>query len=168
MNKKRKAIFLDRDGVINKNRDDYVKSVDELEIFPKIGHSIKKLNENNFLIIIITNQSAINRGYTTYQKVDQIHNFIKHQIGKVGAIIDEIYICPHKPDELCKCRKPKTGLLLKAIRELKIDPKSSWMIGDSDSDIEAGVSIGCKTIKIEGSMDLAKATNIILDFSYEN
>jgi len=163
MNKKRKAIFLDRDGVLNKKRDDHVKSVDELDIFPNIGKSIKKFNENNFLVVIITNQSAINRELTTSQKVHEIHQTIKNQIRKNNAIIDGIYVCPHTPYELCQCRKPKPGLLLKAINELGIDPKLSWMIGDSNSDILAGRHVGCKTIKIDGTVDLAKATRIILN-----
>lgn len=168
MIKKRKAIFLDRDGVINKNRINYVKSVDELEIFPQVSHSIKKFNENNFLVVIVTNQSAINRGLTTYYKVRQIHHVIKRQIKKDGAVINKFYFCPHKPDDNCDCRKPKPGLLLRAIKELKIDPTSSWMIGDSDSDIKAGTSVGCKTIKIEGKTDLAEATKMILDFDSKN
>lgn len=165
MNKKRKAIFLDRDGVINKKRNDYVKSVDELEIFPTLGNSIKKINQHNFLVIIVTNQSAINRGLTTNEKVHQIHQTIKHKIEKDDAIIDAIYVCPHKPDELCSCRKPKPGLLLKAITELNIDTKFSWMIGDSDSDIIAGNSVGCKTIKIDEKTDLTKAVNMIINFN---
>lgn len=163
MNKKKKAIFLDRDGVLNKKRDDYVKSIDELEIFPNIYESIKKFNENNFLVVIITNQSAINRKLTTSQKVDEIHQTIKNEIKKNNGIIDGIYVCPHTPHESCQCRKPKPGLLMKAIDELGIDPKLSWMVGDSDSDIMAGKNVGCKTIKIEGTMDLANATRIILN-----
>jgi len=165
MNKKRKAIFLDRDGVINKKRNDHVKSVNELEILPLVGNAIKKFNQHNFLVIIVTNQSAINRGLTTDEKVHQIHKKIEYKIEKDDAIIDAIYICPHKPDELCSCRKPKPGLLLKAITELNIDTKFSWMIGDSNSDIQAGDSVGCKTIKIDKKTDLIKAANMILNFN---
>lgn len=164
MIKKRKAIFLDRDGVINKKRDDYVKFIDELEIFPYVANSIKKFNDHNFLVVVVTNQSAVNRGLTTKNNVNQIHQTIKKHVEKENARIDQFYFCPHKPDENCNCRKPKSGLLLKAITEFQIDPKSSWMIGDSDSDIEAGKLVGCNTIKIDENVDLAKATNIVLNF----
>lgn len=161
MIKKRKAIFLDRDGVLNKRKSDYVKSIDELVIFSNIGKSIKKFNDNNFLVVVITNQSAINRGLTTFQNVHQIHQKIEDEIFKSGAIIDKFYICPHKPNEFCECRKPKPGMLLEAISELNIDPKSSWMIGDSDTDIVAGKHVSCNTIKIENSVNLETATRMI-------
>jgi len=163
MIKKRKAIFLDRDGVLNKRKDDYVKSIDELVIFPSIGKSIKKFNDHNFLVVVITNQSAINRGLSTFDNVHQIHHKIEDEIFNSGAIIDKFYICPHKPNELCECRKPKPGMLLKAISELNIDPKTSWMIGDSDTDIIAGKHVGCNTIKIENSVNLETATKIIFN-----
>ena len=161
MLKKRKAIFLDRDGVLNKRKNDYAKSIDELEIFSNIGKSIKKFNDNNFLVVVVTNQSAINRGLTTLQNIHQIHHKIENEIFKTGAVIDKFYICPHKPDEFCECRKPKSGMLLKAIDELQIDPKSSWMIGDSDTDIIAGKHVGCNTIKIENSINLEMAAKMI-------
>jgi len=161
MIKKRKAIFLDRDGVLNKRKSDYVKSIDELMIFPNIGKSIKKFNDNNFLVVVITNQSAINRGLATFQNIHKIHHKIEDEIFKSGAVIDKFYICPHRPNEFCECRKPKSGMLLKAISELKIDPKSSWMIGDSDTDIIAGKHVGCNTIKIENYVNLEIATKMI-------
>ena len=162
MIEKRKAIFLDRDGVINKKKDDYVKSVDELDIFPNVGDSIKKFNEKDYLVIVITNQSAINRGLTTSQKVEQIHQTIKNEILKNDAKIENFYVCPHRPDEFCECRKPKIGLFLQAISDFDIEPEFSWMIGDSDTDIIAGKQAGCKTIKIENSINLEIATKMIL------
>jgi D-glycero-D-manno-heptose 1,7-bisphosphate phosphatase len=147
MNNLRKAIFLDRDGVINKNRSDYVKTVDELEILD-VGNAIKKLKENNFLVVVISNQSAINRGLTSHENVKKIHFKIQDYLKNKGTTIDAFYYCPHRPDENCDCRKPKPGLFEKATHELNIDILSSWMIGDRDSDIEAASQIGCKSIKI--------------------
>ena len=146
MIKRNKAIFLDRDGVINKKRDDYVKTIDELEIIPNINSFIKKMHDNGFLIIVISNQSAINRGLTTHEVVNEIHSKIQSFLIQNGTRIDQFYYCPNTPFENCDCRKPKTGLLKKAIDDFLIDASSSWMIGDSDSDIIAGRSVGCKTI----------------------
>ena len=159
---KNKAIFLDRDGVLNKNRKDYVKNTDELEIYASIGNFIKKLNEHGFLIIVVTNQSAINRGLTTCENVEKIHLEIQSFLNRFETKIDSFYYCPHTPSENCNCRKPKPGLLLQAMNDFSIDPFTSWMIGDSDSDIEAGDSIGCKTIKVNEKLDLEQALDLIL------
>jgi len=154
-----KAIFLDRDGVINQKRDDYVKDIDELKIFPFVANTIKKLHEMNFLVIIITNQSAINRGLLSHETLNKIHGIIQEYLKKNDTFIDAFYYCPHRPDENCNCRKPKSGLLLKAIQTFKINPNLSWMIGDSDSDINAGKSVGTHTAKIENGESL----DIIVD-----
>ena len=157
------AIFLDRDGVINKNRDDYVKNVSELEIFSFISNPIKKLKELGFQIIVITNQSAINRGLTSHRNVKEIHDSINDFLKKNDTSIDYFYYCPHSPHENCLCRKPKPGLLFQAANELDIDLHSSWMIGDRDSDIIAGESVGCKTIKIKSDMTLEDAVKILME-----
>jgi len=149
-----KAIFLDRDGVINQERKDYVKTIDELKIFENISEIILKLKKNNYLIIVITNQSAINRGLTNIKKLNEIHNDIQNQLAKSNTQIDAFYFCPHRPDENCLCRKPKPGLILKASEDFDIDLKSSWMIGDNNSDILAGQNAGCKSIKIKNNLDL--------------
>ena len=162
MNKK-KAVFLDRDGVINKNKIDYVKTLNELEIFPNIETSIKKLKKNNFYVIVITNQSAINRNLMTHHQLNEIHSQIQKYLKIFDTSIDNFYFCPHKPDENCNCRKPKSGMLLEAIQEFNIDPKLSWMIGDNDSDIQAGLNVGCQTVKIEKNINLQKAVEKILD-----
>ena len=162
MNKK-KAVFLDRDGVINKNKIDYVKTINELEIFPNIEIPIKKLKKNNFYVIVITNQSAINRNLMTHHQLNEIHSQIQKYLKIFDTSIDNFYFCPHKPDENCNCRKPKSGMLLEAIQEFNIDPKLSWMIGDNDSDIQAGLNVGCQTVKIEKNINLQKAVEKILD-----
>ena len=159
---KSKSIFLDRDGVLNKNKDDYVKHISELEIFPFISESIKKLQSVGFKIIVITNQSAINRGLMTEKHLNEIHEKIQSFLIEHNTKIDYFYYCPHTPTENCSCRKPKTGLLLKAIDDFSIDVNNSWFIGDRDSDIQAGESVGCKTLKIQNNFNLEKAVNLIL------
>jgi|TARA_Y100001949_G_scaffold64134_1_gene54315 histidinol-phosphate phosphatase family protein len=163
MVEKRRAIFLDRDGVINKKRDDYVKSINELEIFPFVASAIKKLNNANFKVIVITNQSAINRNIITHKKVEQIHLTIQNYLKKNQSFIDAFYYCPHRPDENCICRKPKPGLLIKAIQDFKINPKESWMIGDSNSDLESGRLVGCNVMKINNHVNLEKAVELIIE-----
>ena len=162
MNKLHKTVFLDRDGVINKNRSDYIKTVEELTILDIID-SIKKLKDSGFLVVVISNQSAINRGLTNHKNVQEIHAVIQEYLKKNGTQIDAFYYCPHRPDENCSCRKPKTGLLKKAVNDLKIDLKSSWMIGDGDSDIEAAQEVGCKAIKITKNLRLKEAVESILE-----
>ena len=158
-----KAVFLDRDGVINRNLDGYVKTIEELEIFPFVSKVIKNLNQMNFKVIVITNQSAINRGIITHQKLHEIHQIIQNYLKKNYAFIDAFYYCPHRPDEDCICRKPKSDLLEKAIQEFKINIKTSWMIGDNESDITAGKNIGVKTIKIKTGYNLEDAMKTIIN-----
>jgi len=160
---KLKTVFVDRDGVINQERSDYVKSISELEIYPNVAKNIKLLKDAGFLVVVITNQSAVNRGIITHEMINQIHNSIQDHLKKYGTFLDGFYYCPHTPDENCNCRKPKPGLLQKAILELNIDLNSSWMIGDSDSDIEAADSIGCKAIKINDNFSLDNAVEKILN-----
>ena len=161
MIKKNKAIFLDRDGVINKNRDDYVKSTKELEIFSNIGKEILKLKMKGFLIIVITNQSVINRKIITIRELEEIHSTIQKFLMKSKTSIDKFYFCPHRPDENCDCRKPKPGLILQAINEFSIDVSKSWMVGDSKTDIQAGEKAGCKTIFLKKNDSFTNILKII-------
>ncbi len=162
MDKFTRAIFLDRDGVINRERTDYVKSVSELEILPGVAESIKKLKDAGFIIIVITNQSAINRGLTNHDNVKNIHTTIQDYCKKNGTLIDAFFYCPHRPDENCMCRKPNAGLLLRASVEFNIDLKSSWMIGDRDSDLQAAKLAGCNFIKIQSNGELKHVIQTLL------
>lgn len=157
-----KAVFLDRDGVINRKRDDYVKNTSEFVILPDVSKAIKLLNENSYLAIIITNQSAINRGIITHDILAEIHELMKSEIGKYGAFVDAIYYCPHRPDENCSCRKPKTGLIEKAISDHSISIDLSWFVGDSEIDMLAAAKIGIKAIRMEQDTSLLKPVSEIL------
>ena len=165
MTNSRKAIFLDRDGVINKERKDYVKNIDELEIFSDIVNPLKLLKQNKFLLIVITNQSPINRGLTTPSNIIEIHNEIQHFLNDYSLSIDDFYFCPHRPDENCYCRKPNPGLILKATEEHSIDLSQSWMIGDNQSDVEAASLSGCKGLQINNKFTLNDAVRYILEKS---
>lgn len=161
------AIFLDRDGVINQNRTDYVKSINELKIFPTIAKTIKNFKNYGYIVIVITNQSAVNRGLVTHDDVKKIHKTIQTYLKKNGTYIDAFYYCPHRPDEGCNCRKPKPGMILKAINDFNLDAKSSWMIGDSDSDVLAGKSAGINTIKVDGLVNTPSVMKKILSSRIE-
>ena len=161
MIKENKAIFLDRDGVINKKRDDYVKSINELEIFPDIGEGILNLKKMGFLIIVITNQSIINRKIITVKELEKIHSVIQNNLKENSCSIDRFYFCPHMPNENCNCRKPKSGLLLQAIADFCINSSKSWMIGDCLTDIQAGEKVGCKTILLKENMSFSNIVDMI-------
>jgi len=150
----KKAVFLDRDGVINKKRSDYVKSLDEFVILKDVPTAIKLLNNNDFLVIVITNQSAVNRGYMSKEDLENIHQFMTTELKKENCHIDAIYYCPHSPDENCDCRKPKTKLLADAIHDFSINKDSSWFIGDNDTDVESAKRVGIKSIKMKTDSSL--------------
>lgn len=150
----RKAIFLDRDGVINEERKDYVKKISELKILKNVSESVRKLKDNGFLIIVITNQSAINRGIISQDTLKEIHQFLQEYMEKNNAALDAVYFCPHTPNENCQCRKPKPGMILQAANDFHIDLNQSWFLGNSQSDLIAANDVGCKGILIDENNDL--------------
>jgi len=144
---KNKAIFIDRDGTINKDVH-YLDDPEKFEFYPGIQVGVKRLQENGFKLIVITNQSGIARGYFTEKQLSDIHKRMKQEFQKYDVTLDGIYYCPHHPDEKCNCRKPNTGLFEKAIHEHNIDVKKSYMLGDKILDVGAGKKAGVKTILI--------------------
>ena len=155
---KQKAIFLDRDGTINKYVG-FLRNIDDFELLPGVTEAIRKINSSGYLAIVVTNQPVIARGEVTFEQLDEIHNKMETLLGQEGAYLDAIYFCPHHPHkgyegerpELkfdCDCRKPKPGMLLNAARDFNIDLSQSWMIGDGENDIKAGQNAGCQTALI--------------------
>jgi len=145
---KNKAVFLDRDGTLNKDSIDYIKHLSEYEIFDFTPEALRILQKMGFKLVVITNQSVIARGMSSTKEVESIHNFLTNELKKHGVTLDGIYYCPHHPDDNCPCRKPETGNIEKAIKDHNIDPIRSYFIGDSKRDIEAGKKVGCKTILV--------------------
>ena len=140
----KKVIFLDRDGVINKDTSLYIKSCEEFEFIPKSCEAIGLLTQRGFSIIIITNQSVIGRGFTTKEELEKIFTKMRKGIEeKKGKLLD-IFYCPHTPEDNCECRKPKTKMIFEAARKYNIDISNSYMIGDSTTDILCGKNAGCK------------------------
>ena len=169
---KQKAIFLDRDGTINKYVG-FLTNIDDLELLDGAAEAIRKINQSPYLAVVVTNQPVIARGEVTFEQLDEIHNKLETLLGEKGAYLDAIYFCPHHPHkgyegeipELkinCDCRKPKPGMLIKASKELNIDLSESWMIGDGEIDVEAGKNAGCKTIMLDKDVSLLDAINSIL------
>lgn len=174
LKRKQKAIFLDRDGTINKYVG-FLRDIDEFELLPGVAEAIGKINRSGYLAIVVTNQPVIARGEVGWEELQEIHNKMETLLGLEGVYLDGIYFCPHHPHkgyegeipELkfdCDCRKPKPGMLLKAAEDFNIDLSQSWMIGDGENDIKAGEVAGCKTALIgEGNFNQSITGNSLLE-----
>lgn len=142
------AIFLDRDGVIIANRPDYVRTWADVEIYPQALKAFSKITNSPYKIVIVTNQSIINRGLASLPTVYTINERLRRIIIAVGGRIDGIFLCPHTPAENCDCRKPRPGMLLDAAEKLNLDLPNSIMIGDALSDLAAGKAAGLKKLRL--------------------
>lgn len=159
--KPKKAVFLDRDGIINKKiNNDYVRNWSQFEFLPEAVEALKFLCQNNFQIYIITNQRGISRGFMTEEDLNNIHQKMKQELKKHNVIIDKIYYCPHEKGQ-CDCRKPKPGMLFKAANENYLDLPKTIFIGDNETDLQAGQAAGCKTILIKPGRNLLETVKQI-------
>lgn len=145
---KKRFVILDRDGTIIIHRDHLI-DINKVALIPNVAKAIKKLNSLGLGTIIVTNQSVVGRGQISLMDLESIHNKIVHLLSVKGAHIDSIYYCPHKPDDNCKCRKPRIGLILNAVSDFKFDPKSCFVVGDNREDIEFGKNLGATTILVK-------------------
>ena len=154
-----KTIFLDRDGVINKTSEEspliqnppnygYVRTWEEFDFLPNARKAIGILTQNGYRVIVITNQAGIGRGIYTEANLQDVHRRMAAEVAAAGGEIHAVYYCPHHPDDGCKCRKPKPGMLLRAARDHGFDVSNTYFIGDSLGDIEAGKSVGASTILV--------------------
>lgn len=148
----RKTVFLDRDDTINHDVP-YCSSPKDFNLIEGVGEGIKKLNDAGFLVIVVTNQSGIARGYFTESDLSEIHDKMKSDLKEYGAQVDDIFYCPHHPDDNCYDRKPNPGLLEKAAEKYDIDKSSSYIIGDNLKDVQAGKNFGVKTILLSGDKE---------------
>jgi len=180
------TIFLDRDGVINENRADYVKSWSEFRFLPGSREAIARLTRAGHRLVVCTNQAGVARGMLSIEVVHEIHRRMVDAVGEMGGKIEKVYFCPHGKDEGCPCRKPRPGMLLRACNELGLDVHDAVFIGDSMSDIRAGLALGIHTVlvlsglgleqlslyyhEVKGpfriSVDLKHAAELILNGSY--
>jgi histidinol-phosphate phosphatase family protein len=138
------SIFLDRDGVLIENRSDYVRDWSQVKIIPEAVRALSLAPIKKYKVVIVTNQSAVGRGLILLKTAEEINQRLFNLIRDEGGQIDGVYMCPHKPEDGCSCRKPLPGLLLQAAKDLSLDLKRSWMIGDAWSDVQAGEAAGLR------------------------
>lgn len=150
----RRAVFLDRDGTINVEKG-YVHQAHEFEFIPGAPEAIRLLNGAGFLVVVVTNQSGVARGYYDEEAVHRLHRFMDAELARDGAFVDAYYLCPHHPHHgvgpyriECSCRKPLPGMLTGASRDMGIDLARSYLIGDKVSDVEAGLAAGCTSLLV--------------------
>ena len=161
MNNRKRAIFLDRDGVINKEVS-YLSNPDDFEFIPGSIEALKILKQKGFLLIVITNQAGIARSYFTEKILKSIHDKMNSILKRNDVELDDIFFCPHHPNFTgeCDCRKPKPGMILKAKQKYNIDLQNSFMVGDTLIDIEAGLAAGCKTVLVLTGYGMEEKKNI--------
>jgi D-glycero-D-manno-heptose 1,7-bisphosphate phosphatase len=147
---KTRAVFLDRDGVINRKAPDgqYVTRWEDFQLLPGVIEGIAQLNRAGIRVIVVTNQRCVAKGLLAESDLESLHGKMSEHLAQAGAIIDAIYYCPHALEAACDCRKPAPGMLLEAARAHNLDLSDSWMIGDSGSDIQAGKNAGCRTARV--------------------
>lgn len=173
----RACIFLDRDGVLNEDTD-LISRHEDLNLFEFVPAAVKRINQSEYLSVVITNQSVVARNLCTFDEVKIIHNKMESLLGEEGAYLNGIYFCPHHPDGGfpgenplykvdCNCRKPKPGMLLEAAEKFNIDLQKSWMVGDSDRDIKAGKATGCRTIAVRTGRS-THTSKVNPDYWFEN
>jgi D-glycero-D-manno-heptose 1,7-bisphosphate phosphatase len=171
----KKAVFLDRDGVINRKAPEglYITRWEELQFLPGVAEAIALLTKAGFCVFAVTNQRCVAKGLLTVSELESMHKRMCQKLAAGGATITEVYYCPHETNTACSCRKPAPGMLLTAARAHEIDLTESWMIGDSDSDTEAGRKAGCKTVRISkgddepGSGDADILARSLLDAAHQ-
>jgi D-glycero-D-manno-heptose 1,7-bisphosphate phosphatase len=158
-----KAIFLDRDGVINNPKKNYyVYRIEDFSINEGVIEALQYLQDKDYMLIVISNQGGISKGKYSKEDVDRVHAHMENELGRDGIDLSAIYFCPHHTKkENCLCRKPEPLMIEKAMAQFDIDPEQSWFIGDKKTDIEAGESAGVNTIKIKKNQDLRKILNKI-------
>jgi D-glycero-D-manno-heptose 1,7-bisphosphate phosphatase len=142
------AVFLDRDGVIVENRPDHVKSWSEVRFLDGAFKSLAILAASPLAVVVVSNQAAVGRGLITLQQAWDVQNEIVCAIQGNGGRIDASYLCPHRPEDGCECRKPAPGMLRRAAEELDLDLSRSWLVGDAVSDLEAAHAVGCRGILV--------------------
>jgi len=165
-----RAVFLDRDGTINVEKN-YLHRVEDFRFIPGVPDALNRLKRAGFLLIVVTNQSGVARGYFPREAVCRLHEHLQQQLRRTDVVIDGFYVCPHHPTEGqdqyqidCDCRKGFPGMLLQAARDHGIDLAGSWMIGDKLADIEAGVAAGCQSILVRTGYGTADEPKVLARF----
>lgn len=162
MSAKNKAVFLDRDGVLNREMGDYVCRLEDFHILDNF-EALKTLQNKGYLLIVATNQGGLAKGWYTEDELAKMHSHLKETYLNHGVTFTDIFYCPHHPDFTgsCDCRKPKPGLLLRGIEKYNLDPSKSYFIGDRERDVEAGTAAGVKGILINSDQPISEVLDLI-------
>jgi D-glycero-D-manno-heptose 1,7-bisphosphate phosphatase len=161
-----RAVFLDRDGTLNVDSPDYIKSLAEFRLYPDAIDALKTMHAAGFALVVVTNQSAIARRLTTADEVRRIHAHLEGVLRAAGASLLEIVSCPHAPADGCGCRKPSPALIVDACRRHGLDAARSFMIGDKETDVEAGLRAGCTAVLLardQRSPSITRAEHVVHD-----
>jgi D-glycero-D-manno-heptose 1,7-bisphosphate phosphatase len=160
----RRAVFLDRDGTLNVEVN-YLHRVADFHLIEGAAQAIRALNAANYLVIVVTNQAGIARGYYDAAALDTLHTHLAQVLAAEGAQLDAVYFCPHHPDFTgpCACRKPAPGMLLRAAADYRLDLTRSWLVGDTSSDIGAGCAAGCRTVLVRTGYGNQVAAQLVRD-----
>lgn len=163
MPEKSKAVFLDRDGVLNQEMGDYVCRLEDFHVLEHNFEPLKTLQDKGYLLIVATNQGGLAKGWYTGDELEKMHSLLKEKYAQHGVEFTDIFYCPHHPDFTgdCECRKPKPGLLLRGIEKYNIDPEKSYFIGDRERDVEAGTAAGVKGILINSDQPISEVMDLI-------
>lgn len=151
------CIFFDRDGTLIEERH-YLSDPAQVALVPGAAEAVRRAREAGFLAVVLTNQSGVGRGYFRMEDVEAVHRRMEELLAASGAELDAIYVCPHAPEEDCPCRKPRTGLVERAARDLEIDLSRSWMIGDKPADIELARNAGMRSVLVMTGYGAASAS----------
>ena len=158
---KKRAVLVDRDDTLCPNVP-YCDDPSKIHVFPDVPGAIRQLNQAGFLVLMVTNQSGIGRGYFGYFEFESVNHELMSQIRAGGGRIDDVFFCPHTPEDKCDCRKPNTGMGKWAVEKYNLDPTECWMIGDKDLDIEFGRRLGMKSILVSAEHPFSEAVGTIL------
>ncbi|WP_457126994.1 D-glycero-alpha-D-manno-heptose-1,7-bisphosphate 7-phosphatase [Mucilaginibacter sp. HD30] len=162
MPKKNKAVFLDRDGVLNHEMGDYIRRIEDFEVLDNFA-ALKELQDRGYLLIVATNQGGLAKGWYSEDELGKMHQKLKDDYNAHGVQFTDVFYCPHHPDFTgdCDCRKPKPGLLVKGIEKYNIDPARSYFIGDRERDVVAGTAAGVKGILIDSDQPISTVLGLI-------
>lgn len=160
----RKAFFIDRDGVVNVDHG-YVASIDDFEFMADVFPVLRSLSARGYLLVVITNQSGIGRGYYTEEDFRKLTDWMLQRLSAEGIELAAVYSCPHSPEEECDCRKPAPGMFLQAERELGLDMSASWMVGDKESDMQAAEAAGIPNRVLLGKAESETNTRRVVSLS---
>ena len=162
MPQKNKAVFLDRDGVLNREMGDYIRRIEDFDVLDNFA-ALKELQDRGYLLIVATNQGGLAKGWYSEDELGKMHQKLRDDYGAHGVEFTDIFYCPHHPDFTgdCDCRKPKPGLLVKGIEKYNIDPARSYFIGDRERDVVAGTAAGVKGILIDSDQPISTVLDLI-------